>query len=288
MKKTLAVAGLLAAFTGGLMAQSPAAYPQQAAVSQPSVSQPGLPVASSAGSAAAAPRLEAILAQIQKATVAMNADLSKLRIEKWRTDADQKDQLQKLANSLQRNVSYAVPGLISDVQNSRGSVTATFKLYHDVNVVYEYLNSITDAAGSLGKREEYDPLSADAAALDAVRESLSNYIEQTALLLETPRPSVNAVSSADAETLGGHKIIVEEVSKPVKPTKKKTSATPTSAPSTAATPSGTAAAAKATQATTTAKPTQTTPAKPSPAKPVAKATPATAAAVVAAPTPAPK
>jgi len=92
----------------------------------------------------------------------------------------------------------------------------------------------------------------------------------------------------DAETLGGHKIIVEEVSKPVKPTKKKTSATPASGATTAATPSGTTAAGKTTQATTTAKPTQTTPAKPSPAKPVAKATPATAAAVVAAPTPAPK
>lgn len=286
MKKTLAVAGLLAAFTGGLVAQSPASHPQQVTVaqlpaSQLSGSQQGVPGASSS---APAPRLDAILAQIQKATVAMNADLSKLRIEKWRTDPDQKEQLQKLANSLQRNVSYAVPGLINDVQNSRGSVTATFKLYHDINVVYEYLNSITDAAGSLGRREEYDPLAADATALDAVRESLSNYIEQSALLLETPRASVNAVSTADAETLGGHKIIVEEVSTPVKPTKKKTSAT---AKTTAKTPASTPA--KPSPAGAAGKPAQTSgPAKPSPAKPAPKSTPATAAANVATTAPAPK
>lgn len=264
MKKTLVVAGLLAALSSGLMAQSPTANPQQVAVTQP-----GPPVASSATASRepAAPRLDAVLAQIQKATISMNSNLGRLRIEKWRTDADQKEQLQKLANSLQRNAMYAVPGLISDVQNSRGSVTATFKLYHDINVVYEYLNSLTDAAGSLGKREEYEPLAADATALNLIREGLSSYIEQTALLLETPKPAVNVVSTAEAETIGGgHKIIVEEVSKPVKSTKKKTSASPKAAPAKAAPAS--------------------VPSKPSPAKTTRTA--AAASVVVAAPTPAPK
>lgn len=272
-KKTLGVAGILVAtvmmITSGVKAQSPAAYPQQV-----SATQPGLPApASVPANQMAPPRLDAIMANIQKTALSLNANLGKLRIEKWRTDPDQKEQLQKLANSLQRNVTHAVPGLISDVQNSRGSVTSTFKLYHDVNVVYDYLNSLADAAGSLGRREEYEPLAADAAALDSVREHLSNYIEQTATLLETPKPSVNAVSTAEGETIGGgHKIIVEEVSTPAKPRKKKTSAAPANASS------------KTTPAST---PSKATPAKPSPAKPARTATAATVAVVPAA-TPAPK
>jgi hypothetical protein len=251
------------------MAQSPELRPQTVAAAQPpqpSVSQPPSPQIS-------APRLDAVLTQIQKATLSMNSNLAKLRIEKWRTDPDQRAQLQKLANSLQRNITFAVPGLMNDVQNSRGSVSSTFKLYHNMNVVYEYLNSLTDAAGSLGRREEYEPLAEDASALDSARESLSSYIEQTSVMLENPpKPSPNAVSTAEAEPVGGgRKIIVEEVSGPVpKATKKKTS------PKTA-TPSKDAA--------------KPAPGKPSPAKPAATAAsgkPAPPTAAVVAPTPAPK
>jgi hypothetical protein len=238
----------------------------------------------------------------------MNANIARLRIEKWRTDPDQKEQLQKLANSLQRNVTYAVPGLISDVQNSRGSVSSAFKLYHDVNVVYEYLSSLADAAGSLGRKEEYDPLAEDAAALDSAREGLSSYIEQTAIVLETPpKPSPNAVSTAEGESAGGaRKIIVEEVSgKSAKSTKKKTSTSPAKPAATPAPGKSGAASGKPSAASASGKPSSASGKASSPsagAKPGAasdsvkagakpgstktKTTAATASAAVA--TPAPK
>lgn len=255
MKTTLAVTGFLAVLAAVATAQSPVVRPQTVAVSQPS--QP-VPPPQPPSPQLAAPKLDAVLSQIQKATLSMNSNLAKLRIEKWRTDPEQKAQLQKMANSLQRNITSAVPGLVSDVQSSRGSVSSAFKLYHNMNVVYEYLNSLTDAAGSLGKREEYEPLAEDAAALDSAREGLSNYIEEAAVTLETPpAPSPNAVSTADAVAVGGgRKIIVEEVSGPVpKSTKKKTSATA---------------------------------AKPAPAKSAATAATKPAQRSAAAPTPAPK
>lgn len=133
--------------------------------------------------------LNLIIEQIQKAALSTNGDLGKLRIEKWKTDSDQKDQLQKMADSIQRNVTYAIPGLINDVENSRGSMSATFRLYHNVTIVYEYLSSLTDAAGVLGKREEYEPLANDAAALDSARQNLSTYIEQTASQIESRKRS---------------------------------------------------------------------------------------------------
>ncbi len=280
MKTTLAVTGLLAVFAAGAMAQSPDLRPQTVSAAQPpqpSVSQPPSPQISG-------PRLEAVLTQIQKATGSLNSNLAKLRIEKWRTDPDQRAQLQKLASSLQRNITFAVPGLMNDVQNSRGSVSSTFKLYHNMNVVYEYLNSLTDAAGSLGKREEYEPLAEDAAALDSAREGLSSYIEQTSVMLENPpRPSANAVSSADGEPVGGgRKIIVEEVSGPVpKATKKKAATTPKDGAAKDAVPKDGSKDASSKDA-----PKST--AKPSPAKPSTTASGKPAPTATVAPSPVPK
>lgn len=204
-----------------------------------------------------------IIEQLQRAVLSTNADLGKLRIEKWKTDGDQKQQFQRMANSIQRNVTNAVPGLIENVETSHGSVSATFKLYHNMTIVYEYLSSLTDAAGAVGRREEYEPLAKDAAALDSARQNLSTYIEQTASQIESARrapvPPAEAApaGSNDAanqklpegvhivtEKNGVRRIVVdsEHQRKPVKSTKKKTS--------------------KASTASKTAKPAKT--AKPSP------------------------
>lgn len=201
--------------------------------------------------------LNLIIAQIQRAALATNGDLGKLRIEKWKTDGDQKEQLQKMADSIQRNVTYAIPGLITDVQNSRGSMATTFKLYHNITIVYEYLTSLTDAAGVLGKREEFEPLANDAAALDSARQNLSTYIEQTASQIESrarhPAPGGGPAPPSAAATKpsppkgihtvvgrdGVKRIVIEdeEADKAVKHSKKKAAKpSPTPSPSPSPTP----------------------------------------------------
>lgn len=163
--------------------------------------------------------LNQIVAQIERVAMDTNGNIAKLRIDKWKTDSQQRQQLQKVAESLQRNITDAVPGLIADVQTSHGSVSSTFKLYHNLNVVYEFLSSLADAAGAVGKREEYEPLAQDAADLDAVRSSLSNYIEQMATSYESRMNAARAAQQAPPPV----KVIVDDepVKKP-KPKKKKT------------------------------------------------------------------
>lgn len=181
--------------------------------------------------------LNAILLDIQKAAGSANTDIGRLRIEKWKTDADQKKQLQQIANSLQKNITNAVPGLINDVQTSKGGALSTFKLYDNINVLYEFLSGLADAAGAMGKREEYEPLAADAAAIDTARQKLSAYVEQVVGRLEaasrTPAP---AAQPQNATPVPGKKVVIndEETPKPkkkagAKSTKKKTS-TPASNP----------------------------------------------------------
>src|SRR5712671_4706217 len=140
--------------------------------------------------------LNTILLQLQQATNSASVNIGKLRIEKWKTDSQQRQQMQQVADSLQKNIANAVPGLVSDVQTSRGGVLASFKLYHNLNVVYEFLSSMAEAAGAYGKKEEYQPLEGDATALDTVRQNLSMYIEQAAGKMEAAnRAAANSVQA---------------------------------------------------------------------------------------------
>jgi len=184
--------------------------------------------------------LNAIVLQVQQATSSASMNIGKLRIEKWKTDSGQKQQLQQIADSLQKNIANAMPGLINDVSGSKGSALASFKLYHNLNVLYEFLSGLADAAGSLGKREEYEPLAADAAAIDTARQNLSTYIEQTVGKLESanrpPAGTTPAQSHQSGTVVPGRKVVVIDDTDPTppkkraKPTKKKAS-TPPAAPS---------------------------------------------------------
>src|SRR5947209_4375225 len=176
---------------------------------------------------AAPPDINTVLGDLQRIATATNGDLNKLRIDKWKTETSEKQQMQQVAESLQRNIASAIPGLITEVQSSQGSVSKTFKLYHNINVVYEFLNSLAEAAGAFGKKEEYEPLATDANALDNVRQSLSTYIEQAATSLET-RPKQGTTPAQSAQTSKGpKKIVVDDTT----PSKKKTTKKKTSPPS---------------------------------------------------------
>jgi hypothetical protein len=185
--------------------------------------------------------LNAIMQQVQQATSSASVNIGRLRIEKWKTDSQQKQQMQQVADSLQKNIANAVPGLIGDVQNTRGGVLASFKLYHNVNVLYEFLSSMAEAAGAFGKREEYQPLEGDAAALDTARQNLSIYIEQAAGKIESANRGSNAVQArqTQATVVPGKKVIVIDdgdvpAPKHAKSTKKKASPPPATAPAQAA------------------------------------------------------
>jgi len=219
MKTAQAVMIFMLSCTWGAVAQMPAGEspaPQRVQVEAP------------------AANLDAILQQIQQATNSASVNIGKLRIEKWKTDPEQKQQLNQIADSLQKNIANAVPGLINDVQSSRGGVLASFKLYHNLNVLYEFLSSLTEAAGALGKKDEYEPLAANAAAVDSARQSLSSYIEQAAARMETViKSQLTAGQARPSPTPTPKKVVVEgdlPAHKPTKPPRKKTAA-PAATPS---------------------------------------------------------
>jgi hypothetical protein len=180
-----------------------------------------------------APGLEAVLTRIQQAAEATNGDLSGLNIERWKTNSTDKAELLKIADSLRRNATHAVPDLISEVRASHGSVSTTFKLYHNLNVLYEYLSSLADSATALGKSEESSPLVREAGTLDSARQDLSTFIERAAVSLEDKARLAATPPPAPPAELTPKKIVVDDA--PAKKTatqrKKKTSPPPAQPPS---------------------------------------------------------
>lgn len=177
--------------------------------------------------------LNAIVADIQRVALSTNGNLGKLHIEKWKTDSKQKQQMQSVTESLQRNISNAIPGLISDVQADPASIAKSFKLYHNMTVVYEFLSSLAEAAGAFGKNEEYEPLANDVANLDKVRQNLSDYVERTATTLDAQLKRAGTAQQAAAVSQSPpKKIIVEDnaLSKKTRKTTKKKPATATPQP----------------------------------------------------------
>jgi hypothetical protein len=188
-----------------------------------------------AGCTAAAPErptLDATLFDLQRITVATDSDLADLDIDKWRAgwrsawlkSGARKREAGQVADSLRRNLKDAMPDLITGVQNSHGSVSATFKLYNDLSVVVESLDSVIEATRSYGKKGESGPLANDYAALGRLRQDLSSYIQQTAASLE-PRMRVPGSAPASSSTAQlPKKIVIDDNAPRSKPVKKKTAA----------------------------------------------------------------
>jgi len=158
--------------------------------------------------------LNSVLIDLDRVSQATQNDIRNLHVEKWKSgwksgflkDGSHKDQAQQAAGSLQRNLSTALPGLIHDVQSSRGGISATFKLYDDVSLVCEALDSLISASEAAGKKNDSATLVDDYSAMTRVRRSLSNYIQQSAATWDNggKRPYASFTSPAPAAAQPGN------------------------------------------------------------------------------------
>ena len=153
--------------------------------------------------------LNSTLAELTRLVPATNQDLANLPqqggklhwVTFWRGDKAQKTEM---TAALRRNLQFAVPGLIHDAQASGGSISTTFKLYKDLTVVCESLDSLLSPGSREGKTE-LTALSNDLSDMNRSREQLSSYIQQTAVSIESK--SAQLVSSAGRSP---KKVIVDD------------------------------------------------------------------------------
>src|SRR5258708_8193339 len=132
--------------------------------------------------------LTSTLLELDRIAAPANRDIGHMQIEKWKggwktgctTSTSHRTQAGQSAQSLTRNLKTALPDLIRAALNSRGGMYTTFKVYEDVNLVCQTLDSLVSTAEEYGRKEEYAPLARDYNNLLRLRRSLSAYIEQKA------------------------------------------------------------------------------------------------------------
>lgn len=211
------------------------------------VSQAAVPPAQNApaASGSASPIL-ADLDRLQTAAAQTNVDIGHMRIEKWKADNASKQQAQGNADSIQRNLSSALPGLISTYRADPRNLTAGFKLYRNLNALYDVMASFTEATGAFGQKSDYEALAQQLNVIDTVRRDLGDSLEglttQTQTELNQLRTQVHSLQQAAATpATPPKKVVVDnaEVPKKATTTHKKKPATPASdSGSSTKTPSG--------------------------------------------------
>jgi len=207
-----------------------AAFGQQAATS-PAAAPP--PVAYASVS-----ELNGILDQLKQTAAAMQADLGSTRIERWKTDASNKRQTQANVDSIQRNLKEALPEITAQLSASPENMAASFKLYRNLDALYDVFGAVVESAGAFGSKDEFQGLSNDMSGLETARRAMAERIQKLAGAKEEElarlRTQVKTLTAAPPPP--PKKIIVDDTEPAEKPAKKKTTTKPSKKPTTPAKP----------------------------------------------------
>lgn len=173
--------------------------------------------------------LNGMLGQLEDTSKNTQSDLQRLRIEKWKTDGSYKKQAMGNVESIQRNLQGALPEIIGQLRASPENLQDTFKLYRNLDALYDVLGSVVEGAGAFGSKDDLQALSNDLNSFENTRkqlaarmDNLSNAKEAEIARLRTDLTKAQAMIPAEPPK----KVIVDDTEpekKPV-PKKKKTTA----------------------------------------------------------------
>jgi phage shock protein A len=184
---------------------------------------------------ASANQLNTLLSQLEEASQAAQSDLAKMRIEKWKTDSGSKRQAEGNAESIQRNLRSALPEIIAELKASPESLTSTFKLYRNLDALYDVFESVAESAGAFGSRDDFQSLQNDVSAFERLRRSVAERMETLAGAKEVEVTRLRAAlqsAQANTPTQPPKKIVVDDDAPVKKPVKKKPAPKAAPAPTT--------------------------------------------------------
>lgn len=233
MNLTQRIAAICIVVAAGAIALAQTPQPAQSAA-------PAAPVSYSSIS-----ELNQILGTLNQASQNAQNDLSRLRIEHWKTDSNTKKQTENDTESVLRNLKEALPTIVTQLQNSPENLAITFKLYRNLDALYDVLGSVAESAGAFGSKDEYQSLGNDLNAIDGARRSLADRMDRLAVTKDNEIGQLRvALQNARAE-IPPKKTVVDDTEPAKKPTthkkpaaKPRTTAKPATTGATPAKPAG--------------------------------------------------
>ena len=202
-------------------------YAAAAAQSGPAISAApaggqGTPV-----SYASVTQLNGLLSQLEATSKDTQADLVKLRIERWKADSGYKKQALGNVDSVQRNLQGALPEMLAKLRSAPEDLPATFKLYRNLDALYDVLGSVVEGAGAFGSKDDLQALSNDLSSFEGTRKQLAERIENLSsakeaeiVRLRTDLKTAQAAIPAEPPK----KVVVDDTEPPKKPAAKKKTA----------------------------------------------------------------
>ena len=171
-------------------------------------------------------QLNGLLSQVETISKSTQADLSKLRIEKWKMNGSDKKQAATYVDSIQRNLQGALPEIIGQLRNAPEDLATTFKLYRNLDALYDVLNMVVEGAQSVGGKDDAQTLANDLNDFEGSRRQLAERIENLSSSKEAELTRLRGqlqTLQAQVEATPPKKVVVDDNEPPKKPatTKKK-------------------------------------------------------------------
>ena len=91
-----------------------------------------------------------------------------------------KRQAQGNVESMQRNLQSALPEMIAELKASPENLTSTFKLYRNLDALYDVFESVAESTGAFGSKDEFQSLENDVGAFEKARRSFADRMETLA------------------------------------------------------------------------------------------------------------
>jgi hypothetical protein len=175
-------------------------------------------------------QLNGMLSQLEAASKNTQADLVKLRIERWKADGATKKEALNDVDSIQRNLQGALPEVISHLRTAPEDVPTSFNLYRNLDALNSVLASIVEQVGAFGGKDDFQSLTNDLNNFEGTRKQMAERIttlasskEAEIVRLRTDLKTAQAAIPAKPPS----KIVVDDTEPAKKPpVKKKPAAKP--------------------------------------------------------------
>jgi hypothetical protein len=122
-------------------------------------------------------QLNGMLTQLEASSKDTQIDLAKLRIERWKADGATKKQSLANVDSIERNLQDALPAIIAQMRAAPEDLPGTFKLYRNLDALYDVLGTVVEGAGAFGSKDDLQSLSNDLNAFESTRKQLAQRME---------------------------------------------------------------------------------------------------------------
>jgi len=165
-----------------------------------------------------------MLTQLEGASKSTQEDLGKLRIERWKMDGGSKKQMLANIDSIQRNLQGALPEIISQLRAQPEDLPSTFKLYRNLDALYDVLGNVVEVTGGFGSKDDFQSVSNDLSTFEGARKQLAQRIETLSAAKESEitrlRTDLKTAQAAIPAT-PPKKTVVDDNEPPKKPAVKK-------------------------------------------------------------------